>query len=34
MSLTWEYRYRSILSNAPLTSATSNIGMMGATYRF
>ena len=34
MSLTWEYRYRSILSNVPLTSATSNMGMMGATYRF
>jgi hypothetical protein len=34
MSLTWEYRYRSILSNAPLVSATSNYVMMGATYRF
>lgn len=34
MSLTWEYRYRSILSNAPLTSATSNYGTMGATYKF
>ena len=34
MSLTWEYRYRRILSNAPLTSATSNYGMMGATYKF
>lgn len=34
MSLTWEYRYTSVLSNAPLVSATSNYGMMGATYRF
>lgn len=34
MSLTWEYRYRSIVSNFPLVSATSNYGMMGATYRF
>jgi hypothetical protein len=34
MSLTWEYRYSSILSNAPLVSATSNYGMMGATYKF
>jgi Putative beta-barrel porin 2 len=34
MSLTWEYRYRSILSNVPLTSATSNYGTMGATYKF
>jgi hypothetical protein len=34
MSLTWEYRYTSLLSNAPLVSATSNYGMMGATYRF
>ncbi len=34
MSLTWEYRYSSILSNAPLTTATSNFGVMGATYRF
>ena len=34
MSLTWEYRYRSILSNFPFISAASNIGMMGATYKF
>jgi hypothetical protein len=34
MSLTWEYRYTTILSNVPLASATSNFGMMGATYRF
>jgi hypothetical protein len=34
MSLSWEYRYRSILSNAPLVSATSNYLTMGATYRF
>jgi len=34
MSLNWEYRYRSILSNAPSVSATSNYITMGATYRF
>jgi Putative beta-barrel porin 2 len=34
MSLTWEYRYTNILSNAPLTSASSNYAIMGATYRF
>jgi hypothetical protein len=34
MSLTWEYRYRSILSNASLVSATSNYVTMGATYKF
>lgn len=34
MSLTWEYRYTSVLSNAPLTSATSNYGIMGALYKF
>jgi hypothetical protein len=34
MSITWEYRYRSILSNTPLVSATSNYGTMGATYKF
>jgi hypothetical protein len=34
MSLTWEYRYTSILSNAPFVSLTSDYGMMGATYKF
>jgi hypothetical protein len=34
MSLTWEYRYITILSNAPLASVSSNYGIMGATYRF
>jgi Putative beta-barrel porin 2 len=34
MSLTWEYRHVSILSNAPLVSATTNYGIMSATYRF
>ena len=34
MSLTWEYRYTSLLSNAPLQSAVSNTGIVGATYRF
>jgi Putative beta-barrel porin 2 len=34
MSLTWEYRYRSILSNSPFVSATSNYITMGSTYKF
>ena len=34
MSITWEYRYTTILSNAPLASATSNYAVMGATYKF
>jgi Putative beta-barrel porin 2 len=34
MSLTWEYRYTTIQSNAPLISATSNFGIMSAIYRF
>jgi Putative beta-barrel porin 2 len=34
MSLTWEYRYRSVVSNAPLTSANSNYVTMGATYKY
>jgi Putative beta-barrel porin 2 len=34
LSLTWEYRYTNVLSNAPLTSAISNYGIMAATYRF
>jgi Putative beta-barrel porin 2 len=34
MSLTWEYRYLNVLSNAPLSSAKSNYGIMSATYRF
>ena len=34
MSINWEYRYTSILSNVPLVSLTSNYGMMGATYKF
>ena len=34
MSLTWEYRYTSILSNAPFVSLTGNYGMMGTTYKF
>jgi Putative beta-barrel porin 2 len=34
MSVTWEYRYSTVISNAPLASATSSYGMMGATYKF
>ncbi len=34
MSVNWEYRYRSVVSNAPLTSASSNYITAGATYRF
>jgi putative beta-barrel porin BBP2 len=33
-SVTWEYRYSSIISNAPLVSATVNYGVMGVTYKF
>jgi hypothetical protein len=34
MSLSWEYRYTNVLSNAPLVSTISNYGIMSATYRF
>jgi len=34
MSLTWEYRYTTTLSNAPLTSLSSNYGIMGVLYKF
>jgi hypothetical protein len=34
MSLTWEYRYNGVFSNAPGVSVTSNYGLMGATYKF
>jgi Putative beta-barrel porin 2 len=34
MSLSWEYHYTNILSNAPLVSTISNYGIMSATYRF
>jgi Putative beta-barrel porin 2 len=34
LSLLWEYRYTSILSNAPFVSAKSNFGAMSATYKF
>jgi Putative beta-barrel porin 2 len=34
VSLTWEYRYTSILSNAPLVSATNNYGIMSVLYKF
>ena len=34
MSLAWEYRYRSIISNAPLATVNSNYFAMGTTYRF
>jgi hypothetical protein len=34
MTITWEYRYTSVLSNAPLVSATSNFGTIGMTYKF
>jgi hypothetical protein len=33
-SLTWEYRYTNIQSNAPLVGAKSNYVSMGALYRF
>jgi hypothetical protein len=34
LALTWEYRYTSVLSNAPFTSFKSNLGMMSALYKF
>ena len=34
MSLIWEYRYSTVISNAPFAGVTSNFGIMGATYRF
>jgi len=34
MSILWEYRYTTLMSNVPLQSFTSNYGVVGATYRF
>jgi hypothetical protein len=34
MSIVWEYRYSTVISNAPLTGFTSNYGVVGTTYRF
>ncbi len=34
MSIVWEYRYSTLLSNAPLQSFSNNYGIVGATYRF
>src|SRR5579872_5902960 len=34
LSISWEYRYATIISNVPLASATSNTGIIGATYKF
>lgn len=34
MTLNWEYRYASILSNVPLNSSKSNFVAMSATYKF
>jgi hypothetical protein len=34
MSLTWEYRFTSVLSNAPSVNTSSNFAIVGATYRF
>ncbi|MGJ4940751.1 outer membrane beta-barrel protein [Bradyrhizobium sp. HKCCYLS1011] len=34
MSITWEYRYRSVDSTFPAVSTTSNTATVGATYRF
>ena len=34
MSILWEYRYTTLLSNVPLLSFSSNYGTVGATYRF
>jgi hypothetical protein len=34
VSLTWEYRYTSILSNIPFVTTVSNLGLMGVLYKF
>jgi hypothetical protein len=34
LSLSWEYRYTNILSNAPIVSTIGNYAVVGATYRF
>lgn len=34
MSILWEYRYSTLLSNAPLQSLNSNYAVVGTTYRF
>jgi Putative beta-barrel porin 2 len=34
MSILWEYRYSTVISNAPLTSFSQNYAIVGATYRF
>jgi len=34
MSLAWEYRYRSVISNALFATVNSNTFVMGTTYRF
>lgn len=34
MSITWEYRYSTLLSNVPFTSYASNYGIVSAIYRF
>jgi hypothetical protein len=34
LSLLWEYRYTTLLSNAPLQSFSNNYGLVSATYRF
>jgi hypothetical protein len=34
MLLTWEYRYRSVLSNVTFASVKSNFVLMSATYKF
>ncbi len=34
LTLTWEYQYSSIVSNAPFSTAVRNLGTMSATYKF
>lgn len=34
MSILWEYRYTTLLSNAPFASYNNNYGIVGVTYRF
>ncbi len=34
LTLSWEYQYSTIISNAPFSTAVRNLGIMSATYKF
>ena len=34
LTLSWEYQYSTIISNAPLSTAVRNLAIMNATYKF